>query len=204
MNTTIRTGAPVALVFALCATCVAQQQPTTRELRERLEDRESREDLLRQTRVRVLERMDQSTFRLKREFDPGKTTQLIQERILDDLEKVIDELGRRKMEENDPKNRPGPDEPGVPGPNDPQRGEPKPGPVDDNSNQTPADKSRLTNADKQVKPTTELMQRGEVFLEIVPRNVVKDVVEGGSEQISEKYRKMTEDYYKAVATAAKK
>lgn len=203
MKQMLVTGAPAALMLCLCALCVAQQQPTTRELRERIDDRETREDLLGQTRQRVLERMDQSTFRLKREFDPGRTTQIIQERILEDLDKVINELARRKREEKPPKG-PGPDEPGVPGDPDPRNSPSRPGPVDDNINQTPADKSGLTRADRDLKPSSELRQRGEVFLEVVPRNVRKDVIEGATEYIIPKYRKLTEDYYRGVATAARR
>jgi hypothetical protein len=147
------------------------------------------------------DRMARSRQRLALNKDPGKITQVIQDRIVIDLEKLIEES--RKQECNGTgQSKPGmaqkqaaPRATGV----IVQNGKPKEGQSKPNRGSTPAANSSApqptatqTDLSQQIKETQAEWGK------ISPR--LRDaVIEGSSEQIIEKYRKFVEDYYKGLS-----
>jgi hypothetical protein len=202
MIQTLIRSAPAALAAVLfCAACPlcfagpGTTQPTTREVRDAVDrDEEIRELLGEQPKnllARLNGRMEQSQSRLSDQSDPGAQTQEIQRRIIADIDDLIESL---------PKGKPPPDSKKSVDPTDGQKDDIK-GPQNAGSSQaaSQSEKSAATDAPAK-KLSPELEERAQAFMQIAPR-AVPSVIEGATEHINEKYRNLTEDYYRAVAAA---
>lgn len=156
----------------------------------------------------VGDRMARSRQRLAINNDPGKTTQVIQERILKDLDSLI-EQSRRQQATASAQPKPGqPQQPGqkMQQPNAGQRqvaqntggkvngpamnktsgSNPKPNSI------SPGQSGFDTDLSQQIKESAAEWGR------ISPRTR-NAVIEGADEQIMDKYKRYVEDYYKGVA-----
>ncbi|HEX8522029.1 MAG TPA: DUF4175 family protein, partial [Tepidisphaeraceae bacterium] len=148
------------------------------------------------------DRMARSRQRLALNKDPGKVTQVIQERIVIDLDKLIEESrqqqasGTPQQQQNtNAQKQAAPRATGVvvQNPKD-GKGQSKP-----NRGTTPAANSSAPGqTSTQTNLSQEIKESGAEWGRISPR--LRDaVIEGSSEQIIEKYRKFVEDYYKGVS-----
>jgi hypothetical protein len=149
--------------------------------------------------ARTAARMDESARRLGKEFDAGAQTQEVQRRILSDLDELIDALNRARAKPGKPNSG------GSGGALEPKRADgqqiatssaPSPASTAASASDKPAPATAAT------APSGEFVDRRQAFVQISPR-LRPAVIEGASEQVSEKYRGLTEAYYKAVASAGK-
>ncbi len=150
----------------------------------------------------VGDRMARSHQRLALNNDPGKVTQLIQERILKDLDVLIDQS--RKQAANSS---------GQPKPGDPQQMKQGQAQVAEiqGAGKKPGDKSQ---PNKGSTPAEQSSGPGQTTPQLDVSNSIKEsaaewgkisprtrnaVIEGADEQVIEKYRRYVEDYYKGVS-----
>lgn len=180
--------------------------------KEAIENQEAQDELLggkpnaeKETKQlnRVGDRMARSRQRLALDNDPGKLTQEIQKRIVVDLDDMIKQAQQQQASNSQPK---------------PGQGQPKPGEGQQpgqqqangqgqnsqpNNASSPAQNSTVSgggsrNADLSAKINETSKEWGAIS----PR--LRDaVIEGASEQVIEKYRKLVEDYYRGVSTGGK-
>jgi hypothetical protein len=151
---------------------------------------------------RVGDRMARSRQRLALDNDPGKVTQEIQKRIVIDIDDMIKQA-QQQMANNQQKPKPGqqgqqPKEGQQPGQQNANGQQSQP-----NNAQNPAQASTVTQAGK---PDADLSQkineRNKEWGAISPR--LRDaVIEGATENVSVKYKKLVEDYYRGVSTGGK-
>jgi hypothetical protein len=153
------------------------------------------------------DRMARSRQRLALNNDPGKVTQLIQDRIIEDFDYLIDQARQQQAQvrNNNQQNKPGQKKPQPkPGENMAQAqnqgkkpGDPKPNQGKNPASDSKAPGSAQVNADisQQIKETAA------EWGQITPR--LRDaIIEGGGEKAIEEYKKLIDDYYKSVATKA--
>jgi hypothetical protein len=152
---------------------------------------------------RIGDRMARSRQRLAEKNDPGKVTQIIQDRILIDLDDLIAQA-RAQQQQVTASNQP---RPGQPRPQ-PRPGEQanannqgrQPGVPRQNNGQRPAERSGAPGeAATQTDLSQEIAQSEAEWGRLSPK-AREAVIEGQSEQPIEKYRKLIEDYYRGVAT----
>jgi len=172
--------------------------PSTRAVREAVDrDEELRELLGEQQKdlvSRMKGRMEQSEKRLGGENDPGAQTQEIQRRIIGDIDDLIAAMEKNRRPRDGRKTSDPAD-----GPENPIKGPPSAGASE--AAKSAAAKSEKSASDAPAKKgSPDIRERAEVFMQIAPR-AVPSVIEGATEQVSPKYRGLTEAYYKAVATA---
>ncbi len=204
-------GALAASAVLFCAFFITgfatadEARPASKEAREKIDSRDDLRDLLGTGPVgpnaRLSDRMAESAKRLGKDLDAGPGTQLIQQRILEDLDALIDHMNKKRRSPKDGPVEDGPTAPAEPG-DDPGKAKVNPpiAPVDAKS---PGDKSSVSSAATQpAKKPVRFEDCSEVFMQISPRTV-KAGIEGSTEQISPKYQKLTEDYYRRIAQAGK-
>lgn len=155
--------------------------------------------------MRVGDRMARSRQRLAVNLDPGKTTQLIQKRILDDLDVLIEQSRRQQAQARNSQNQQQQGE--AQAQQRPQAGEqPQANNQGDQSQQNNAN-----NAADQSNTGGGLGQTGKAGANInetlrewgalSPRQ--RDaIIEGSGENVIEAYKKLVDDYYKSLATKA--
>lgn len=152
------------------------------------------------------DRMARSQSRLGDDHDPGKTTQRIQERIvlnMDELIQIAQQQQKMQMQKQkgQPKPEQGPQQPGQ----DQQQAN------NQGQNQQPKDAQNpgtQSNPNDVVRGSNEngsnladLKETAENWGQVSPR--LKDaVVEGATEKVPEKYRSLVQDYYRSLATKA--
>ena len=180
----------------------AGDRPALTEARERVERRETEGELLgtrpSDVAARVAARMAESAQRLAKQLDAGKQTQVIQQKIMEDLEKLAEAV---KKERNSPPPKGGDGGP----PGDPKDGPPagqqeagaKPGAAS-----AGAEKSDVSAGEKASMVRADFKETREVFMRLSQR-VIPSVIEGSTEKIPSKYEKMTQDYYRGVAQAVR-
>ncbi|HSI33620.1 MAG: hypothetical protein ACAI43_18215 [Phycisphaerae bacterium] len=215
MPTRIRPGALAASALAFCAlfapvALAADDKPASRpskaEARNAVDDKETSAELLGQRSSDVInhakDRMSDSAQRLGRRYDPGAQTQEIQDRIVKDLDELI-ELARKQKEaekKNPPKDPCGPCLPTDPKSN--PAGQQPVGPPTVTDAKSPAGQSATSPGNPASTARSDFQERGEVFLRVSPRT--RDaVIEGSTEKAPDKYAKLTEAYYRGVAQAGK-
>jgi hypothetical protein len=150
------------------------------------------------------DRMARSRQRLAIKSDPGKVTQIIQDRILQDFDVLIDQARQQEAElRNPPKNSQSPQKQSKPSDqmvnaqNQGKPGQPKPNPSANPAQVSSANKPGDNNADLSKEIKESLAEWGQV----TPR--LRDAqIEGSTETIIEQYRKLTEDYYRSLAAKA--
>ena len=152
---------------------------------------------------RIGDRMARSRQRLAEKADPGKVTQLIQDRILIDLDDLIAQA-RAQQQQITSTQQP---RPGQPRPQ-PRPGEEarannegqRPGMPRPNQGRNPAAQSGAPGeAATQTDLSQEIAQSEAEWGRLSPK-ARQAVIEGQREQPIEKYRKLIEDYYRGVAT----
>ncbi len=152
------------------------------------------------------DRMARSRQRLAINNDPGKTTQIIQQRIIEDFDFLIDQAREQQAQaRNSPQNRPGQRKP-QPRPGEDmaqannqgqQPGQPRP-----NRGNNPAQQSNAPGpGDNTADLSQDITEKSAEWGQISPR--LRDaVIEGSSDKVVEEYRKLIEEYYRSVATKA--
>jgi hypothetical protein len=154
----------------------------------------------------VGDRMARSQQRLASKYDPGTTTQKIQDRIVKNMNDLIEEA-RQQQQQMASQSQPG----------KPQQGAPKPGDADaqaqnqgrqpgqqsqPNHASTPASGDKATaSAENNADLAKELKETAENWGQISPR-LHDAVIEGANEKVPDKYRSLVEDYYRSLATKA--
>jgi len=183
---------------------------------EAVEDQELDRDLLEgvpddkknETKADLIgDRMARSRQRLALNNDPGRITQVIQDRIIEDFDYLIDQARQQQAQSRNPQQgskgqrKPAP-KPGEnmaqaqnqgdkPGQSKPQKGGTSP------AGDSKAPGASAVNADL----SRDIRESGAEWGAITPR--IRDaVIEGASDRAVEEYRKMIEEYYKSVATKA--
>ena len=150
---------------------------------------------------RIGDRMARSRQRLAINNDPGKTTQIIQDRIINNLDELIQMARNQQAKSSNSSNsKPQVAEQPKPRPGDPdnqQTGSSQP-----NHAQTPAQSSTVSpgqtsNAD----PATDIHQNMAEWGGLTPRQR-QAVIEGSNEAIIQKYKGLVDDYYRSLATKA--
>jgi hypothetical protein len=151
------------------------------------------------------DRMARSRQRLAINSDTGKVTQTIQDRILQDFDVLIDQARQQEAEmRNPPKDSQSAQKQSKPGEQmakaenqGSKPGSPKVNPV--------ADPAQVSSANAPGNAATDLSKEIKESLaewgQVTPR--LRDAqIEGSTETIIEQYRKLTEDYYRSLATKA--
>jgi hypothetical protein len=161
------------------------------------------------------DRMARSKQRLALNNDPGKTTQTIQERILKDLDVLI-EAARRQMP--DPKNaqasgqkgqKPGGAKPGSGQAGQQQAGQGQgqgkegmqPGSASDGGQAAAKDSSLNPGDRKDADLSKDIKERMAEWGGLTPRER-EAVMEGASDKAIKKYERLVEDYYRELAKKA--
>ncbi len=146
------------------------------------------------------DRMARSRQRLGLNNDPGKVTQMIQQRIIEDMDYLIDQARQQQAQTRNG----GPPKPGQkmaqakPNPAQAQNqgkkpGQPKPG-GKTAAAQSQAPGAAATNTDL----SREIRESAAEWGAVTPR--LRDaVIEGANENVIEEYRKLVEEYYRSVA-----
>jgi len=198
----LRSAQTALLAFSFCAATPllhagpVATRPTTREAHDLVDQQELTRELLGEQNAtlisRVNGRMEQSQQRLANNADPGAETQEIQRRILSDIDDLIEALPKTPPPPSKNKCNTRADSPKSPSKS----------PQSIGANQAASNSDKPTPADAPNKKSSpELQDRSQAFMQIAPR-AVPAVIEGATEQISPKYRNLTEAYYKAVAAAS--
>jgi len=147
-------------------------------------------------------RMSRSRDRLATAFDPGMTTQRIQDRIVKDLDVLID-MARQQQSNNPPPppsnspSKPGDQQQPANSQADGQGQQSKP-----NKSTTGAQESTASSADENAaKLSDEIKSTERMWGDNSPRNH-EAVMEAQSEKAIERYRSFVEDYYRCLAVKA--
>lgn len=166
-------------------------------------------DELEQEVVRVGTRMSRSRQRLEDNKDPGKVTQLIQERILSDFDLLIKQAQQQQKQnqqqsQSQSQGQGQQQKPQQGQEQAPNQGQNQPGQPQPNQGQTPAgDSTAPGGGSNQADLSKPLQETSAEWGTISPR--LRDaVLESKNEDIVGEYRRMIEQYYKAVATEATK
>ena len=183
---------------------------------EQIEDQELEKNLLQDKPLEdkaekdiglIGDRMARSQQRLQDHYDPGKTTQKIQDRIVKNMDELIAMAQQQQQQQASSKKS---QQPG-----DPQQGPPKPGegeaqangpaqgnqPGQPNPGQTAAERDAATAANENNAQLGNLKETADQWGQVSPR-LHDAVLEGAGEKVPEKYRKMVQDYYRSLATKA--
>jgi hypothetical protein len=149
---------------------------------------------------RVGDRMARSKQRLALDLDPGKVTQEIQRRIVLDLDDMIKQAQQQMASNRQQKPGQGQQQQQ---PGDANAGQQQPGTPQQNAGQTAANSSQASQAGKPNPDlSSKINETQKEWGQISPR--LRDaVIEGATEQVIEKYKKLVEDYYKGVSTGGK-
>jgi hypothetical protein len=146
----------------------------------------------------VGDRMARSRQRLALNNDPGKTTQIIQDRIIDDIDALIDQARKQQAQMRNAKPQSGDQQQQQLAQANKQQaanqGKKAQGPSNP-AQQSTANPGRDGQADLS-KSIRESMQE---WGGVTPRQRAA-VIEGGGETIIEPYKKLIDDYYKSLAT----
>jgi hypothetical protein len=146
-------------------------------------------------------RMARSRQRLALNGDPGKVTQLIQKKILDDLDALIEQARKQQAQarNSDQQSKAG------------EKQQNQPAEANQQANQKPNQRSGNPAQDSTPnagpaanpanKPGTDIRENAAEWGKLTPR--VRDaVLDSKDETIIESYRKLVEDYYKSLSTKA--
>ncbi len=153
-------------------------------------------------------RMARSRQRLALNNDPGKVTQIIQKRIVFDLDELIKESSRQSQCKGG-----GPGKGGKPGQaqaakpgedNGQQKGKP-PGKPAESQAKSPAqsDPKSLEGAPPDEDLSKEIAESAEEWGKLFDRRR-EAVMEGGGQQVIRKYRQFVDDYYRSLSEKASK
>ncbi len=151
---------------------------------------------------RVGDRMARARQRLAINHDAGKVTQKIQERILLDLDQLIDEA---RNQQSQPSPSPGQGKPQGEGqqmaqgqPGQGQQSGQQPGQPQTGGNNAAQQSQASAGGDPNVKPSTDIRETMQEWGQTTPR-LRQAVVEGATETVIDKYKNIVDDYYRALA-----
>jgi hypothetical protein len=140
------------------------------------------------------QRMARSRQRLALDNDPGKTTQKIQERIVMNLDNLI-QLARQQQAQAKPGSGKGQTQQAMKPRNDgaQEKGESQP-----NQSTTPANSEKLSAGGNNTADTSkDIRETASEWGHLTPRDR-QAVIEGTHETVIAKYKKITDDYYEAM------
>jgi hypothetical protein len=149
--------------------------------------------------------MARSQQRLAEKYDPGTTTQKIQERIVKNMDDLIEEA-RQQQQQMASGSQPGPPRQGPPKPDQgnaqaDNQGQ-KQGTSQLNHAQKPAANDQVSAGNENgADLSKQLKETAENWGAISPR-LHDAVIEGANEKVPDKYRSLVEDYYRSLATKA--
>lgn len=155
---------------------------------------------------RVGQRMGRARQRLALDLDPGRTTQLIQQKILEDMDVLIEQSRRQQAQARNAENQGQPSEAETkrqPRPGEAQAQADNQGGQQPQQGNNPADQSANAGGgggrdrDRPADIKESLREWGGLS----PRQR-EAVIEGSSESVIEAYRKLVDDYYRSLATKA--
>lgn len=177
------------------------EEVENQELEKSLLDDEPTAEQIEKDVNRIGDRMARSRRRLAINNDPGKTTQIIQQRIVDNLDELID-MARSQQARSNSKNSSKPQMAQPPKPQDGNPDDRQIGQSQSNHVQTPAQSStvppgQVSTAD----PTTDIRQNMAEWGGLTPRQR-QAVIEGSGETVIQKYKGLIDDYYRSLATKA--
>jgi hypothetical protein len=147
------------------------------------------------------DRMARSRQRLALNQDPGKTTQIIQQRILQDIDSLIQQSQNQQQQQQQQQAQ-----------NQQQRrqqqqqqqdqqaqnqGENQPGQQQQQPGQDAAQASRDTSPGGAADPSAELLESMAEWGRLTPRQRAA-ILDSKDEQVIDKYRQLIEDYYKSL------
>lgn len=160
------------------------------------------EDLDKKTEKQVNlvgDRMARVHQRLALNNDPGKTTQIIEDRINTDLDILIDQARKQQAQTRNAPPKPGQEQQQQSKPSDAQAQ--NQGKEQQNNNaHNPAQQSTLKpGKDGQADLSQSIRESMQEWGGVTPRQRAA-VIEGGQETIIEPYKKLIDDYYKSLAT----
>ncbi|MCC6422548.1 MAG: hypothetical protein IT447_03650 [Phycisphaerales bacterium] len=149
---------------------------------------------------RIGDRMARSRQRLALNNDPGKTTQIIQDRIIANLDELIQMARNQQTNSSSSSNPQVAEQQPKPQPGDPSNQQP--GQSQPNHAQTPAQSSTVSPGQSaNPDPTTDIHQNMAEWGGLTPRQR-QAVIEGSNETIIQKYKGLVDDYYRSLATKA--
>jgi hypothetical protein len=178
-------------------------QIENQELDEWLRGAKTSDDQLTDDVKMVGQRMGRSRQRLALDHDPGKTTQAIQDRILNNLDNLI-QLARQQQAQAmaKPGQKPQPGQGQKPKPDSgaqaANQGK-KPGQPNPNRGQNPAQTERQGGSgDNTADTTRDIMEKAAEWGGLTQRE--RDaIIQGTHEKIIQKYKKLTDDYYEMIS-----
>jgi hypothetical protein len=150
---------------------------------------------------RVGDRMSRSRQRLALNHDGGQVTQLVQQKIVSDLDDLIQQARQREAQtRNSPHSSPQQQaQPADAQASAQNQGKPQPA-APRNPGATPAANSRHDGPPGQdAQLSADIKQSLAEWGQVTPR-LRQALVDGSGESVVEPYRKMIEDYYKSLAT----
>lgn len=163
---------------------------------------------LAQEAVRIGTRMSRSRQRLADNKDPGRVTQLIQERILEDFDLLIKQAQQQQKQSKQQQQGQGQGQqqqkPQQGQQQAPNQGQNQPGEPQPNRGQQPAQNSRAPGAGSNEADLSKPLQETSAEWGTISPRLRDAVLESKNEDIVGEYRRMIEQYYKAVATEATK
>jgi hypothetical protein len=149
----------------------------------------------------VGDRMARSRQRLALNHDPGKVTQKIQERIIINLDEMIE--ASKKQQQQQQQTAGGKPQQQQPKPDDGQQPRGTEQAAQPNQSDNAAQQSTTPGSAKvDAQPDLPLDDVRSSIVKIAPRLRGEAIIEGNAEQPIEKYKGLTEDYYRGVATKA--
>ncbi len=169
------------------------------ELDDWLKGEKSGDDQLSDDIKQAGQRMARSRQRLALDHDPGKTTQLIQDRILDNLDHLIrmaqaqQQQASSKPGKSSQQKQPGEQQ---------NMGQQQTGQSQPNNSGNPADREATGGAqDNRTDPNKDIREGATEWGGLTPRER-QAVIEGTHEKSIGKYEKITRDYYEALGKKA--
>lgn len=139
-------------------------------------------------------RMTRSGVRLSEEQDPGKVTQAVQERILITLDKLVDQARRQQRQASSSSSSSSSQQAKA----DPNA---QPGETGNSTGSEAAAKSEVRPGSKPPEPTGDIRETAKDWGGISQRDR-QAIIESSGENILEKYRQLTEEYYRALSNKA--
>jgi hypothetical protein len=173
-----------------------EAQVENQELDEWLRGAKSSDDQAADDVKLVGQRMGRSKQRLALDNDPGKTTQIIQQRILNNLDNLI-ELSRQQMAQGKPGSGKGkPQEAMKPKSNQPQQADA--GVSQLNKSNQPAGSEKVTPGNEnKADPSKDIRENAAEWGHLTPRER-QAIIEGTHDTIISKYKRITDDYYEMM------
>jgi hypothetical protein len=146
-------------------------------------------------------RMARSRQRLGDIHDPGQTTQEIQRRIALDLEKLADQA-RQQQSQSQPQPGQGQGQKPQPGQGEQPANQGQPGQSSMKGGNTPAGQSTMRGGPGgDGGPPRDIVETARNWGALTPRQR-QAVLDSASDQVLEKYRRLTDEYYRAMAEKA--